>query len=178
MANVTSNVSRRVWIEAVVALILIGLGFAAIAASDVSAGGSHRYWIGLVVIYGLAALVIDWSRMGLHGATVSGLIGIALHWAAVLVAIQAVYLFVSSGRMANADTGLTSGLILALGMFTAGSPANWRPLVIGAALGAATAAVAMVEQYLWVMVGLALLAVAVVVLGTKMGLGHRPATDA
>jgi hypothetical protein len=93
----------------------------------------------------------------------------------VLVAVQIVYMLVTSGRMANADTGLANGLILALGTFAAGAFGNWRLLVIGAALAMATAGVAFVEEYLWVLLGIAVLAILVLVLGARVTARHRAA---
>ena len=52
--------------------------------------------------------------------------------------------------------------------------AGFPDTVPGMALGLATGAVAYVEQYLWVLLGLALLAVAALLLGTQ--LTHRRAT--
>ena len=82
----------------------------------------------------------------------------ALHWWACCCAIELVYCFIAAGRLTNADTGLLNGTILALGTFTSGVHTNWRLVVIGAALGLGTAAVAYIEQYLWVLFALALLA--------------------
>ena len=78
------------------------------------------------------------------------------------MAIELVYIFISTGRLTNADTGLLNGTILALGTFTSGVHANWR-LLIGAALGLGTAAVAYVEQYLWVLFAVALLALGIII---------------
>ena len=76
----------------------------------------------------------------------------------MLLAIELVYLLIAAGRLTNADTGLMNGDILALGTFTSGVHTNWRVAVIGAALGLGTAAVGYIEQYLWILFVLALLA--------------------
>jgi hypothetical protein len=84
------------------------------------------------------------------------------------VTIQLVYYFVASGRFANADTGLANGLVLALGTFLAGVHGNWRLVVIGIALAVAAAAVAFVEEYLWVLFTVAILAIGALVFGARL----------
>ena len=61
-----------------------------------------------------------------------------------------------------------NGAILALGTFTSGVHTNWRVAVIGAALGLGTAAVAYVEQYLWILFALALLALAAIIFVARL----------
>ena len=56
---------------------------------------------------------------------------------------------------------------LALGTFTSGVHTNWRLTVIGAALGLGTVAVAYMEQYLWILFALALLALGLIIFGAR-----------
>lgn len=168
MTEPNKLVSRMALAEAIGGLVLIVLAFAAIAASDVSPLGTHVYWVALVAIYGAATLVADRLHTDHSLAEPRSALAIVLHWLGVYAAIQLIYYFIGSGRMANADTGLANGVILALGMFTAGTHVNWRLMVVGAALGAATASVAFVEEYLWVMFGLAALALVLMVAGTRV----------
>jgi len=98
---------------------------------------------------------------------------LALLWIGVFVAIQLVYFFITTGRFANADTGLVNGLILALGTFICGVYVNWRLMVVGVALAFATVAAAYVEEYLWVLLGVALLAVALLVVGSRLTASRR-----
>jgi hypothetical protein len=148
-------------------------GFAAIAASDVSASGSRLYWTILVVAFGAIALAADWHHSGRGAIDARASTRIILHWFGVFVTVQLVYYFVASGRFANADTGLANGLILALGTFLAGVHGTWRLVIIGIALALATAAVAFVEEYLWVLFAVAILAIVALVFGAR--LFHRPA---
>ena len=139
-------------------VVMFALAFVGIAASDVSGGGSQTYWSLLAIVFGVICLALDWVHEPRGTAWWKAALRTALHWLGVLVAIELVYIFISTGRLTNADTGLLNGTILALGTFTSGVHTNWRVAVIGAALGLGTAAVAYVEQYLWVLFALALLA--------------------
>lgn len=160
--------SRRSLFEMALNVALLVAAFVAIAAADVSVQSSHAYWLGLTVVYGLAAFAMDRLHGG-HALTDMRDAGrVLLHWLGVLVAVHFAYYFVTAGRMADADAGLTYGLILALGTFTAGVHGNWRLMVVGAAVGLATVGVALVEQYLWVLVGIAAVMVLVLVFGGRL----------
>ncbi len=161
-------VRRRTMIEGAVGLVLLALAFAAIATSDVSAASSQFYWTLLVIVFAAAALALHWFEGGHGVGGLRGVWSIALHWLGVLVAVEMVFYLVASGRMANADTGLSSGVILALGTYLAGVRGEWRLMVLGVALALATVGVAFVEQYLLVFVGVAVLAVLALIAGARL----------
>ncbi|MBL9060736.1 MAG: hypothetical protein JNK88_12015 [Mangrovicoccus sp.] len=168
MTTATPHATRQMAIEAVIAAILLALAFVAIAASDVSAMRSNGYWLGLVVVFALVSYGFDRVSSGGRWVDLTALTRTAVHWLGVLAAIELVHVFVQAGQMTNADTGLACGLILALGAFTAGAWGNWRMGILGLALGVATAVVALIEQYLWVLLAVALVAVAVMLLVARM----------
>lgn len=155
------------------ALMLV-LAFVGIAASDVSGSGSQTYWSLLAIAFGVICIALDWVHEERGTPWVQPALRTALHWFGVLVALELVYLFIDTGRLTNADTGLLNGTILALGTFTSGVHANWRLVVIGAALGLGTAAVAYIEQYLWILFVLALLAIGLIILVARLR-GRRDA---
>jgi len=164
----SKNFSREYVIEAVVGIILLVLAFLAIASSDVSATGTRTYWSVLLLIFAVTGFVEDRLHTE-HGiAHVQSAVTIALHWLGVFLAIQLVHYFVISGRIANANIGLTNGLVLALGSFLFGIYSNWRMAVIGVALAAATAGVAFIEQFVWFLLMVAAVAIVVLVLGARL----------
>jgi hypothetical protein len=172
------TVPRIALVEAIACVALIVLAFAAIAASDVSPTGTHVYWVVLVVLFGLANFAADRLHTSHSLTDLRSGSAILLHWVGVYAALQMIYFFVNSGRIANADTGLSNGLILALGIFTAGAHGSWRLMVVGVALGAATGAVAFVEEYMWVLFGISVLALVVLLVGTRLAANwHNRATD-
>ncbi len=163
----TGLFSRQALIECIVGAAMMVLAFVAIAASDVSATGTHVYWVGLVVIFAMVAIAIDRMHPMAGMSFGRSILPIVLHWFGVFLAVELVYFFVASGRIANADTGLTIAMILALGTYLAGAHGNWRLMVIGLAIGLAAAGAAFLEEYLWVMFELALLVIAIFVLGSR-----------
>jgi hypothetical protein len=145
-------------VDLVLGVAMLLLAFIGIGASDVSGAGSQAYWSFLAIGFGVASVTLDWIHGDEDDARALGTLRLAAHWVGVLVAIQLVYVFIASGRLANADVGLVNGALLALGTFLCGVHADWRLAVVGAALALTTAAVAYLEQYLWVMFALAVVA--------------------
>jgi hypothetical protein len=164
---------RRALVGAVVGLVMIALAFAGIAASDVSALRTQGYWTLLTIGFAVASLVMDWLHSEHGWRMTKSAMQLALLWVGVFVAIELVYFFIAAGRFTNADTGLVNGLILALGTFACGVYVNWRLMVVGVAVGLATVVAAYVEQYLWVLLGVALVAVAVLVVGARLTAAKR-----
>ena len=177
MTRLAHGLNGRSIVEGAIGGVMIALAFIAIASSDVSVASTHTFWTVLVVAFAAISFAavrmhVDPEHRGRRNA-----VAILVHWFSVFVAIQCVFFFVITGRMANADAGLTSGLILALGTFTGGVFGNWRMMIVGAALFGATLVVAVVEEYVWVLFGLALLAVITLVLGSRLH-GRRRQADA
>ena len=169
--NTTPHIDKRSIIEASVGVFLLVLAFFAVAASDVSAALTYKYWAALVVLFAVIAFISDRLHTDHAVSDVKTGLTIGLHWLGVFLAMEMVYYFVVSGRIANADTGLTNALILALGAFLFGVHGNWRFVVIGLGLAAATWIVAFVEEYMWVLIFVAAAALVVLLLGAK--LKHR-----
>lgn len=178
MTTETPHAARPMLIEAALAVILLVLAFLAIAATDVSTTGSESYWLGLVGLYAVVAFVFDRLHTGRPWTDWRSILAVAIHWIGVLAAIYLVHVFVNAGRINNANIGLANGLLLALGAFTAGAAGNWRMLVIGVALGIATAVVAVVEQFLWVLLAVAILAILAMVLLERLRRGRGAAPGA
>lgn len=153
---------RRIF-DVVVAAAMVVAAFVAIGASDVSYAASQPYWLMLGFGFAVAALAIEWVHRGPGFSLARYAPRCALHWLGVIAALEMVFLFIDAGRFAGAGVGLLNGAILALGTFLAGVHANWRMLVIGVAIALAAVLVALVEQYVWLLLGLGVIAVAAVV---------------
>jgi len=176
----TTNTSSRInWsvVEVVIGAALIALAFTAIASSDVSAASTRTFWSILVLLFAAVSIAATRAHPDLKHTDRFGLLAVLLHWIGVFLAIQCVFVFVSTGRLANTDTGLTSGLVLALGAFSGGAFGNWRLMIVGVALAGATLVVAFVDEYIWLLIGLALLAVIVLMLVSRLR-SHKARVDA
>ncbi len=169
--------SRRTIAEGIVGLGMLVLAFSAIAFADVSGGRTQAYWTGLLVIYAVAAYAVDRLHSEFSFKDGRRTLSILLHWIGVFAAMLLVYYFTKSGRFANADIGLANGLILALGMFLYGVHGNWRLMLVGGALGLGTAGVAFMEEYLWILFGIAVLAFVLFIFGSRITRSTKLPTD-
>ncbi|MEM1129273.1 MAG: hypothetical protein AAGH83_02010 [Pseudomonadota bacterium] len=171
MAEGGSGLMSNPVAQMVVAVVMVILGFFAIAGSDVSLGLAYWIWIVVVAVYAVADFAATTKAVDEKSDAVRGIPATLLHWLAVFLAIQLMYYFVAAGRIDNADTGLANGAILALGTFTAGIERNWRMMAVGIVLAFATIAVSAFEQYVWLMMFLVILASVVFVYGSRY-FGH------
>ncbi len=160
------------YVDLAVGAGLLGLAFVGVAASDVYGGGSQALWSLITLIYAAACLGLQWLHGGGESRSLRGLGRLAVHWLGVLAAIQLVYLFIAAGRLTSADDGLVNGAILALGTYLAGVHGDWRMLVIGVAVAVGTAAAALVEQYVWVLLAIGLIALAAMFLYARWRSGR------
>lgn len=169
--------SWRPTFDLIAAAIMLILAFIGTAASDVTSA-SQVYWSFLAITFGLLCIGLDWVHELPGTPWFQPAARTALHWFGVLMAIELVYGFIDAGRLTNADTGLMNGTIVALGTFTSGVHVNWRLAVIGIALGLGTAVVAYVEQYLWILFGLALLVIAILYVVSRVRRSPQDAAGA
>jgi hypothetical protein len=155
----TPRPARRLRTEEVVLIVLLTLSAVGIAVAEISPRDGFWYWLAMVPVFGGISLFAGWSRAREHGMTVTGVLrSQLLHWAALAAAVCLVFLLEYTGRMNNEDAGLVALLALALTTFLAGVHFDWRYCVVGALLAAAVVAVALVKEFLWAIV---LVAVAV-----------------
>jgi hypothetical protein len=142
-------------------IAMLAFGFLGIAALDDTGTGSQAYWSLLTIGFGAAALVMEWIHADEKFEWGRGTLRVLLHWIGVLIAIQFAYLFIAEGRAAAQVPGLVNGAVLALGTYLCGVHSDWRLVVIGAALAFATAIVAVLSRYLWLLLLVAVLALVV-----------------
>ncbi len=166
--SASRHISRLIIFEMIAGLVIIGIAFVAIALTDVSSLRSLLYWNILVVLVAIAGLANRHLHNSLSLTDYRAVIRVISHWLSVLVVLHLVFVLVSTGRMANADVGLTCGFILTLGTFLDGVHGNWRMMILGLALGLLALGMAIVEQYLWVLSGVAILTIVMLLVGSRL----------
>jgi hypothetical protein len=144
---------RKLAVEEIILVVLLALSAVGIAVSEILPRSAFGYWLAMVPVFGGISLFAGWSRSREQGMTAVGVLrGQLLHWAALAVAVCLVFLFEYTGRMSSEDAALVALLALALTTFLAGVHFDWRYCVVGALLAAAVAAVAVLNEFLWVIV--------------------------
>ncbi len=149
--------------ELILVLLLL-LSVVGIALTDFSPFKGFWFWMAMAPVFCIASIAIEWSRMGRKGENRGRLIWTQVfHWLGYLVTIYLVFLLSASdtGRLNNVDVGLVALLILAFATFCAGIAASWRMCVVGVFLGIAVVAIALFEEYIWVV----LIPLALIIMG-------------
>ena len=88
-----------------------------------------------------------------------------LHWGATLMAIFLSFAFVKTGRMTYESSGLIILLILSLSTFLDGFHVGWRFYLAGIFLGITAILAAFVEEYMWILL---VMAIVIVVFSTYL----------
>jgi len=145
--------ARKLAVEEIILVVLLTLSAVGIAISEILPRAAFGYWLAMVPVFGGISLFAGWSRAREQGLTAFGVLrNQLLHWIALAVAVCLVFLFEYTGRMSSEDAALVALLALALTTFLAGVHFNWRYCVVGALLAAAVAALAVLKEFLWVLV--------------------------
>ncbi len=144
---------HRIFIsEAILSLLLI-LCFIGIAYTDVVGGRSINFWLWMIPVFAIAAIVLEWSRY------IKGEIDSfhfirqqILHWTAVFIAVKVIFILLQLGRLPNNATAFVLMMIMSLSTFLAGIYVGWRFLVLGIFIAMATIVAAYLETYVWVLI--------------------------
>uniref|UniRef100_Q07HT1 Uncharacterized protein n=1 Tax=Rhodopseudomonas palustris (strain BisA53) TaxID=316055 RepID=Q07HT1_RHOP5 len=141
------------------ALLLIGVGYTGFSNSPI-----RTYWMVLAPIVGAICVATAWPKAIDRQDRLRLIWTQALHWGAVLVAMELIYLTDAAGMM-TAETGALAVLtLLALGTFVAGIhlPA-WKITLVGVVLALAVPGIVLLERSAMFVLLIGVAAVAVIV---------------
>jgi hypothetical protein len=156
---------RFLGIYEIVIFVLIALSIIGIAITDFSPAESYKYWVAMVPVFCGACLILEWSRARGKGFKWTSILRTQLLlWAGLLVAVRLVFEMLHKGRLDNENTGLVILLLLALSVFLAGIHLGWRLCLVGGFLGAALVAATYLEEYVWILLIIGLVVLAIVFL--------------
>ena len=126
-------------------LVLAVVGAAVSQALD---SGGRLYWLALVVIYAAISITRSYLDAKAEGGPVWSMIRTQVfHWLGVLVAINIVLWFESTGVTDRGPAADYSTLVLALGCYLAGVHFDWTFMLLGAVLAVIAAALGFLDQF-------------------------------
>ncbi len=149
---------RREWpYLLVLVLALFGIAFTSFSRTPL-----WLYWVVLAPLIGVICVVTRWRDVPDRDQRLRLVWTQALHWTAVLLAMQLMSV-ADVARMMNADASALAVLtLLALGTFTAGVHiAAWRICLVGVILGLGVPGIAWLEQSALLLLLVALVLVAI-----------------
>ena len=157
---------RMIISEAILSSLLI-LCFIGIAYTDVAGVRSINFWMWMIPVFAVAAIILEWSRYirgeidGYHFIRQQ-----VLHWTAVFIAIKVVFILLQLGRLPTNAASFILMTIMSLSTFLAGIYIGWRFLVLGVFIAFATILAAYLETYVWVLIPIA---ITIVLIGLYIG---------
>lgn len=156
---------RKFHIEEAILTLLLILSLVGIGITDFSPADGYGYWIIMVLLFGISAMVIGWQQSKHRSEDFKIILREqSMHWATSLLVVGGAFLILQSGRIAEAETGLIILLILSLSTILDGLRVGVRFSLVGFFLGVAAVIAAYTPHFLWIELGIAILIVAATVL--------------
>jgi len=109
---------HRLVINEAVLSLLLALSFIGVAYTDIAGGHSINFWLWMIPVFAIAAIMLEWSRYiqgeidGLHFIRQQ-----VLHWIAVFLAIKLTFILLQIGRLPNNATAFVLMMITSAGIY-------------------------------------------------------------
>lgn len=156
---------RRFHFEEAILVLLLILSLVGIGITDFSPADGLGYWIIMVFVFGLFAMLIGWLQSKHDVDDLKKILREqSLHWLTSLLIVGAAFLVQKSGRIDPDSAGLVILLILALSTILDGLRVGWRFSLVGLFLGVSAIIAAYMEPFIWVEILIAISIVLVTVL--------------
>ncbi len=147
---------------------LVGVALTSIAPVDV-----HNYWIGMIFVFACAAIYCGRRQAREKEEKLDGIfLKHVIHWFGALMAILCVYTLLYTGNLDREVAGLIMLLVLALSTFLAGVHIGWRFYILGAILALTTVTAAYIEEFMWM-----IMLLAVIIVGITFYWGKRKSNN-
>jgi len=110
---------RKLRLEEFAFVGLIGFSIIGEYVSNVSPMISFWYWVVMIPIFAIVAIITEWSQARADGIPPQNMIFIQIvHWGGTCIALLATYSLWNAGRLGNEPAGLVTLLLLALTTFS------------------------------------------------------------
>jgi hypothetical protein len=158
----TVSRNRRFQVEEAILIVLLIFSLAGVGITSFSAAEGYWYWMAMIFVFGLAAMVLGFVKARKRDDHLMRRLWVeqSIHWFGVMIVVVAVFSLLHAGMLEQDSTGLVILLILALATFLDGIRLGWRFSMVGVFLAATAVTVAHIDQYMWVIIPLALVIVA------------------
>jgi len=133
-----------------IGIIMLGLAFVGLIASDLRQNGAWNYWRIMVPIYALLCLFLSWYlRKRKHAVSPVTVWHELVQWAGLALSVYLVSIFVKIGLLGRFEAGLVVLTLLSLTIFIAGIYVETTFILIGVLLGLFAAGAALLAAYLY-----------------------------
>lgn len=169
---------QRLPIDEIVLIVMVALSLVGMAITHFSPQESFMYWLAMIFVFGVAAIVAGWSQAKEKGHVRGYLLKElffqqALHWLGSLLTVLAIFVLLLNGRMSSETAGLVILLILGLATFLDGIRIGWRYSLAGAYLEVTAVVAALVKNFIPLLFVLGVAIVAATIYWEKRRVGGQ-----
>lgn len=170
-----ASTARPWWLIEAPYFIMVALSLAGVAWASIDPPATFLYWRILVPVFALFCVLVGWRRVAGKAGRMRLVWTQALHWLAILVAIEVLFRPGVQNMLNNDAVGMAIIAIIALGTFLAGVHGlSWRIALTGVLMALGVPVIAYLEQSALV---ISLAAAAIIATGAALFLLHRRAPD-
>ncbi|MGR9072320.1 MAG: hypothetical protein ACU833_04555 [Gammaproteobacteria bacterium] len=156
----TLSEKRKFQLEEGILIVLLILSLVGIGITDFSPAESYWYWIIMIFVFGLFAILLGWLESKKQARNFKKLfLEQSLHWGSSMLIVGGVFLLLHSGKLDSENSGLVILLILALATILDGLRVGWRFSMTGLFLGISAVIAGHFEQSMWIHLLLAIVIV-------------------
>jgi hypothetical protein len=150
----------RFQIEEAILILLLILSLVGIGITDYSPPDGYAYWLIMVFIFAISAIVIGWLQSKHRTSDFKNILREqTIHWITSLIVVGGVFLIHMPGKIAENDAGLVILLILSLSTMVDGLRVGWRFSLVGLFLWFSAVIAAYTQHFLWIELLIAVLIV-------------------
>ena len=153
--------SKLSTIDKVIYVSLVLLALLGMAITNFSPADAHIYWLVMTLVFALAAVITGWQRADDKQAKTKLVTSQLFHWGGTLIAVMVIYAFLHSGQIQNETVSLMILLILSFSTFLDGIHVGWHFSLLGILLAISTVIVSYVDEYIWIIVIIAMIFIAI-----------------
>ncbi|MCL7421510.1 MAG: hypothetical protein M8364_11460 [Methylobacter sp.] len=153
---------RRFHFEEAILVLLLILSLVGIGITDFSPADGFGYWIIMVFVFALFAILIGWLQSKHRIDDFKKILREqSLHWLTSLLVVGGAFLVQKSGQISPEGAGLVILLILSLSTILDGLRVGWRFSLVGLFMGTSAVIASYTEHFLWIEI---LIAIGIVLL--------------
>ena len=161
--DIEIEAKKRFQIEEAILILLLILSLVGIGITDFSPADGYGYWLIMVVIFAVFAIIIGWTQSKHRPEDFKIILREqSIHWGTSVWVVIGVFFIHQLGKISDDDVGLVILLILSLATMLDGLRVGWRFSLVGLFLWSSAIIAAYTQHFLWIEVMIAFL----IVLGT------------
>ncbi len=156
---------RKFQVEEAILIFLLILSLAGVAITDFSPDDGYGYWIIMVFVFALFAILIAWLQSKHKpGAFAEIVKDQSLHWGTTLLVVGGTFLLQKSGHLNAESAALVILLLLSLATILDGLRIGSRFSLVGLFLGCSSVIAAFFEYFMWINTVIAILIITLSIL--------------